>query len=91
MSAFYEAETPASAVSSNNPLSALTPGGSTRISPMNGRASAGFGGAYNPQQWGPIRGISGDSVQSPVTGQIRSTLLAPRLVGPDGMINSSFS
>ena len=91
MSAFYEAETPASAVSTNNPLSALMPGGSTRISPMNARASAGFGGAYNPQQWGPIRGISGDSVHSPVTGQIRSTLLAPRLVGPDGNFNPPLS
>lgn len=86
MSAFYEAETPASAVSTNNPFSASTPGGTARASPMSARESMEFGGAYNPQEWGPMSTTSSSASHSAgCSGQIRSTYLAPRPVGPDGM------
>ena len=88
MSAFYEAETPASAVSTSNFFSASTPGGTARGSPMSAREATGFGGAYNPQQWGPMSATSSSASHSAGGGgQIRSTYLAPRLVGPDGMSN----
>lgn len=94
-------QTPVSTSSLSSPFSAFqqspypaSPAGTMRgSSPMVHRASASFNTAYNPQQWGPVRGGSAStSSPSPRVGGQRQTgsstrvaVLAARPVGPDGM------
>ena len=83
-------QTPASTTSLSSPFSyPSSPGGAMRgTSPMAPRNPAGFNAAYNPQDWEPLS--SGPSNTTRPTGassrqSSRTSRLAPRPVGPDGM------
>lgn len=84
------AQTPVSTTTLSSPFSGYpqSPGGAMRgTSPMAFRSQAGFSGAYNPQQWGPVATGSPSSSSAGDHRQAQSSrplALAPRPVGPDG-------
>lgn len=58
-------------------------------SPMASRSASGFGGHYNPQQWGAVNSVSPNSMSMAgehrqISHSSRTAHLAPRPVGPDG-------
>ncbi len=92
------AQTPLSPTSlsspfSGNPLSPYlqSPGGAAGgASPMALRSHGSFSGTYNPQQWGPVGNGSALPLSTGEHRQAQSSrvaALAPRPVGPDGMVN----
>ena len=85
--------TPVSTTTLSTPFSAYpvqssypqSPGGAMRgASPSTFRSQTGFSAPYNPQQWEPLSDATPQSVSS-AQRQQRTTHLAPRPMGPDGM------
>lgn len=84
-------QTPSSTTTLSSPFAyPPSPGGALRAtSPMSLRAPAVFSGAYNPQQWGSLGNNSPSSARSGASSSrqhSQTTRLAPRLVGPDGIV-----
>ena len=87
-------QTPASTTSLSSPFSyPSSPGGAMRgTSPMAARNSAGFNAAYNPQDWEPLSiGLPNNTRPTAASSRqpSRTSRLAPRPVGPDGMQSAS--
>lgn len=91
-------QTPASATTLSSPFAGhpqspyvQSSGGASRgASPMALRSNSSFSGTYNPQQWGPVNNVSqmSSAREHRRAQSSRVVALAPRPVGPDGMMKT---
>ena len=92
-------QTPLSTTSLSSPFSTYqpspypaSPGGAMRgVSPMATRTPAAYNTPYNPQQWGSSSSSSSSALGTRPRQLTRVEQLAPRPVGPDGMLEGSLT